>query len=94
MVASCARRRGARDDTDPGQGANSALVNAAVLVAALRQAPTIEAALAELTHPVARFVRDRMLMPLAQRLASVATNQLVLQEAPATLRAMVGPAPL
>lgn len=97
-----------------GQGANSALVDAAVLLDALRHAPTIEAALhdyearrrpavrrvadtaqrlgalAELTHPVARFLRNRLLMPLAQRLASADTNRIVLQEEPATLRTMSG----
>jgi len=95
-----------------GQGANSALTDAAVLVDALRRASDIgEAllaydrrrrpavrrvaeqaarlgALAELTHPAGRWLRDRILMPLAARLAGARAFEQVLQEAPDALTAM------
>jgi 2-polyprenyl-6-methoxyphenol hydroxylase-like FAD-dependent oxidoreductase len=95
-----------------GQGANSALTDAAVLVDALRRAgDTAEAllaydrrrrpavrrvadqadrfgALAELTHPAGRWLRDRLLMPLAGRLAGARAFEQVLQEAPDALTAM------
>jgi len=95
-----------------GQGANSALVDAAVLLDELRRHATSSEALvayqarrrpavrrvadtaarlgrlAELSSPVARFMRDRVLMPLANRLASASTNQTVMQESPAALLAI------
>lgn len=96
-----------------GQGANSALVDAAVLLDALRGAGDLAGALAayeerrrpavrrvadaaarlgrlaELTHPVARAVRDRVLVPLAAgAAASPRTMATVLQEPPAALRAI------
>ncbi len=76
-----------------GQGANSALVDAAVLLDELRRAADLTAglasyqarrrpavrrvaaasarlgALAEWTQPLARRLRDRVLMPVASRLA-------------------------
>ncbi len=93
-----------------GQGANSALVDAAVLLAELHTAPDLATALtrytarrrqavrkvadvagrlgtlAELTNPIARLVRDRVIMPLAQRTASPATQTFVMQEPLALLR--------
>lgn len=95
-----------------GQGANSALVDAAVLLDELRRHATLAealgayqarrqpavrrvadtagrlGALAELSNPVARFARDRLLMPLANRLASSATNAVVMQESRAALIAI------
>jgi len=95
-----------------GQGANSALVDAAVLLDVLRSAVGIEAALtaytarrrdavrwvqatagrlgrlAERTSPLARALRDRLLMPLAARLPPQARNRKLLQEAPDRLREM------
>jgi 2-polyprenyl-6-methoxyphenol hydroxylase-like FAD-dependent oxidoreductase len=95
-----------------GQGANSALVDAAVLLDELRRAqdresaltayaarrhPAVRAvasaaaragALSELTHPVARWARDRLLMPVVQHLARESDAARVLQEPPATLLAI------
>ena len=95
-----------------GQGANSALVDAAVLCAELRRARDLAGGLAayerrrrgpvrrvadvssrlgrlaELTHPTARFVRDRMLLPVANRFASQKAMALVLQEPTETLLAL------
>jgi 2-polyprenyl-6-methoxyphenol hydroxylase-like FAD-dependent oxidoreductase len=101
-----------------GQGANSALVDAAVLLDELRRAPTLDAALAaydarrrpavrrvadtaarlgrlaEATHPVARAVRDRVLLPVAGLLTTARTTAAVLQEPSHVLRAIgdAGPA--
>ncbi len=96
-----------------GQGANSALVDAAVLVDALRSAPDLERGLAayaarrrravrvvadtaarlgrlaEMTHPLARILRDRVLMPLAALLPAQRQLRALLQESPEALRAMV-----
>lgn len=93
-----------------GQGANSALVDAAVLLDELRRHPDLETALAayqarrqpavrkvasaagrlgrlaEITNPAARMCRDRLLMPLAQRLTRPSDLALVLQEPIDTLR--------
>ena len=95
-----------------GQGANSALVDAAVLCAELRRARDLAEGLAayeqrrrkpvrrvadmssrlgrlaELTHPTARFLRDRMLLPVANRLASRKAIAMVLQEPTETLLAI------
>ena len=95
-----------------GQGANSALVDAAVLLDELRQAGTLPAALAafearrrpavrrvadaaarlgalaEWTHPLARALRDRALMPLAARLSRASDLARVLQEPRETLLAI------
>lgn len=95
-----------------GQGANSAMVDAAVLVDALRRhdhvADALRAyearrrpavarvattaarlgALADATSGVARFARDRMLMPALRVLPAAGAVRTVLQEDPATLRAM------
>jgi len=92
-----------------GQGANSALVDAAVLLGALREHGSLPAALsayearrapavrwvartanrlgaiAELTHPAARALRDRVLLPVAKRFAGDATAR-VLQEDVSRLR--------
>ena len=97
-----------------GQGANSALTDAAVLADALRGARELPealaaydrrrrkavrrvadqsarlGALAERTHPVARWLRDRVLMPLAARLTGEGAVAAVLQERPAALAAMCG----
>jgi 2-polyprenyl-6-methoxyphenol hydroxylase-like FAD-dependent oxidoreductase len=94
-----------------GQGANSALVDAAVLLDELRRAadlasgldayqrrrrPAVQrvaraaasmGALAEITSPVARWLRDRLLLPVAARFGGDATA-LVMQEPPATLLAI------
>lgn len=93
-----------------GQGANSALVDAAVLVQELSRAPDVPTGLAaydarrrpkvkavaktsarlgrlaELTNPVLRFVRDRVLMPLAGRADGTAAARLALQEPVEILR--------
>ena len=93
-----------------GQGANSALVDAVVLLDELRRAPSLDRALAtydtrrrqkvkkvadlaarlgrlaELTHPVARALRDRILLPVAGLLPTARTTALVLQEPPSRLR--------
>jgi 2-polyprenyl-6-methoxyphenol hydroxylase-like FAD-dependent oxidoreductase len=95
-----------------GQGANSALVDAAVLLDALRREGSVEAALgayehrrrarvarvalmsarlgtlAEASHPVARALRDRVLVPVLSRLASPAAAAQILQEPPDVLRAI------
>jgi 2-polyprenyl-6-methoxyphenol hydroxylase-like FAD-dependent oxidoreductase len=87
-----------------GQGANSALVDAAVLLDELRRADDLPTALAayqkrrrsvvrqvasaaarlgsvaEQTGPIARWVRDRVLMPLANRLVTEKTTRRLLQE--------------
>jgi 2-polyprenyl-6-methoxyphenol hydroxylase-like FAD-dependent oxidoreductase len=87
-----------------GQGANSALVDAAVLLDELRRAEGMPAALAayearrrpavrkvadtaaklgavaEWTGPVARWVRDRLLMPVARLAASEKATRSILQE--------------
>jgi 2-polyprenyl-6-methoxyphenol hydroxylase-like FAD-dependent oxidoreductase len=92
-----------------GQGANSALVDAAVLVDALRSAPDVATGLArydarrrakvravantakrlgrfaELTHPLARALRDRVLMPLVRLLPVDRQLRALLQESPETL---------
>lgn len=87
-----------------GQGANSALVDAAVLLLELRRHADLPAgldayerrrrpavrrvaaasarlgALAELTHPLGRTARDRVLMPIVQRLRTPAQLAMALQE--------------
>ena len=98
-----------------GQGANSALVDAAVLLDELRGAATLGDALgayerrrkaavmkvatmsarlgrlAEVTHPVLRAVRDRVLLPAAGLLASSGITATVYQEEPAALMAIGRP---
>jgi 2-polyprenyl-6-methoxyphenol hydroxylase-like FAD-dependent oxidoreductase len=95
-----------------GQGANSAMVDAAVLVDALRRnddlpdalrayearrRPAVTdvattaarlGALADATSGVARFARDRLLMPLLRVLPASGAVRTVLQEEPESLRAM------
>jgi 2-polyprenyl-6-methoxyphenol hydroxylase-like FAD-dependent oxidoreductase len=95
-----------------GQGANSALVDAAVMLDELRRASTLEGALtgyehrrkskvrrvavasarlgrlAEATHPVARVLRDRGLVPLLRLFASPRATTMMLQEPPAGLLAI------
>jgi 2-polyprenyl-6-methoxyphenol hydroxylase-like FAD-dependent oxidoreductase len=95
-----------------GQGANSALVDAAVLLDELRRAPSLDAGLAayerrrrpavrrvadmaarlgklaEATHPVARALRDRVLLPVARRLATPRATAALLQESPRALLAI------
>jgi len=97
-----------------GQGANSALVDAAVLVDELRRADTVDGALAaydrrrrpavdrvattagrlgrlaERTHPAFRWVRDRMLLPLAAAVTGPGATRTVLQEPPDALRVIAG----
>lgn len=92
-----------------GQGANSALVDAAVLLDSLRRAASLEdglkaydarrrrvvqsvatlaarlGRLAEITQPVARAARDRLLLPVVERLTTAAAMRKVLQEDTATL---------
>ncbi len=92
-----------------GQGANSALVDAAVLRMELLQAPDLSTALAaydarrrpkvqavaqtaarlgrlaELRNPLARFLRDRVLMPLASLADGSKAARLALQEPPKLL---------
>ena len=92
-----------------GQGANSALVDAAVLLDELRRAPTLDEALAayqrrrrakvrrvatasarlgrlaEATHPVARALRDRVLVPVIRLFASPRATAMMLQEPTAQL---------
>lgn len=94
-----------------GQGANSALVDAAVLRQELSRASTLPEALAaydarrrpkvdqvariaarlgrlaELTHPILRTLRDRVLMPLAARADSTAMTRTTWQEDPTLLAA-------
>ena len=95
-----------------GQGANSALVDAAVLLDELRRSPSIGEGLvayqlrrrkavrrvsdassrlgmlAELTHPVARTMRDRLLLPVVSLFATTTATSLLLQESTETLRAI------
>jgi 2-polyprenyl-6-methoxyphenol hydroxylase-like FAD-dependent oxidoreductase len=95
-----------------GQGANSALVDAAVLLDELRRSATPDGALAaydarrrpavrrvaetaarlgrlaEATNPVARAVRDRVLLPAAGLLTTARTTAAVLQEPAHVLRAI------
>lgn len=95
-----------------GQGANSALVDAAVLLDELRGADVLSVALAayqarrrspvrrvavtaarlgalaEQTGPVARWMRDRLLMPLANRFTAEKATRSVLQEPTETLVAI------
>lgn len=95
-----------------GQGANSALVDAAVLLDELRRGSILTSglaayqarrrpavarvaaaagrlgALAEWTHPLARRLRDRWLMPLAARLARPSDLDRMLQEPSETLLAI------
>jgi 2-polyprenyl-6-methoxyphenol hydroxylase-like FAD-dependent oxidoreductase len=95
-----------------GQGANSALVDVAVLYDELRRAPDLPSALAayqerrqkpvarvakmsaqlgtiaERTNPLARWVRDRVVMPLAAQFSGPAAQAAVLQEPTERLRAI------
>lgn len=95
-----------------GQGANSALVDVAVLLDELRRAddlfgalvayerrrkPAVErvakmagrlGALAEMTNPVARWVRDRIVLPIASRFAGPTPTATVYQEPIDTLLAI------
>jgi 2-polyprenyl-6-methoxyphenol hydroxylase-like FAD-dependent oxidoreductase len=95
-----------------GQGANSALVDAAVLFDELRRCDTLAdglrayegrrmnavrrvadassrlGKLAELTQPVARTMRDRLLLPIVGLFASPTATSLLLQEPTETLRAI------
>lgn len=97
-----------------GQGANSALVDAAVLLDELRRAqdlpsglaayqarrrPAVQwvadaaarlGALAEWTNPLARALRDRVVMPLAARLARESDLARILQEPREALIAVGG----
>ena len=87
-----------------GQGANSALVDAAVMLDELRRAPTVAEGLAayerrrrapvrrvataagrlgrvaEWTHPAARAMRDRVLVPLLNTFAAREGTAMLLQE--------------
>lgn len=95
-----------------GQGANSAMVDATVLVDALRRHDDLPGALqayearrrpavtrvattaarlgalGDATSGIARFARDRVLMPVLRVLPTSGAVRTVLQEEPATLRAM------
>lgn len=95
-----------------GQGANSALVDAAALADEIDRHDRIETALdhysrrrlpavtavqrqsrrlgqlAEATHPLFRFGRDRLLVPLLRRLPTAPAVRLALQESPQTLAAI------
>ena len=95
-----------------GQGANSALVDAAVLLDELRRSSSVGEGLvayqqrrrkavrrvsdassrlgmlAEVTHPVARTLRDRLLLPVASLFATTTATSLLLQEPTETLRAI------
>jgi 2-polyprenyl-6-methoxyphenol hydroxylase-like FAD-dependent oxidoreductase len=95
-----------------GQGANSALVDTAVLYQELSQAANLPdaltawqrrrrpavrrvarvsaalGALAEVTHPVPRTLRDRLLVPVLSLFSSQRAVDQLLQESPATLRAI------
>jgi salicylate hydroxylase len=95
-----------------GQGANSALVDAAVLLDELRRATTLEQALAgyerrrrpavrrvaaasarlgriaEATHPIARTLRDRLLVPMIGLFATPRAAAMMLQEPASTLLAI------
>jgi 2-polyprenyl-6-methoxyphenol hydroxylase-like FAD-dependent oxidoreductase len=93
-----------------GQGANSALVDSAVLYDEIRRAQSLPDALtawqkrrqpavrkvaqvssalgamAEVTHPVARTLRDRLLLPVASMFSSERAVAQLLQEPPELLR--------
>ena len=95
-----------------GQGANSALVDAAVLRDELRRCSTLAEGLAayerrrqkavrrvadassrlgrlaEVTHPVARTLRDRVLLPIVGLFATTKATSLLLQEPTETLLAL------
>ena len=95
-----------------GQGANSALVDGAVLLDELRRSSSVAEGLmayqqrrrmavrrvsdassrlgmlAELTHPVARTMRDRVLIPVVSLFATTKATSLLLQEPTETLRAI------
>ena len=95
-----------------GQGANSALVDGAVLLDELRRHDTLAAGLAayqkrrrkavkrvadassrlgklaEVTHPVPRTMRDRVLMPIVGLFATTRATALLLQEPTETLLAV------
>jgi 2-polyprenyl-6-methoxyphenol hydroxylase-like FAD-dependent oxidoreductase len=95
-----------------GQGGNSAIVDAAVLAAALHETGDVEAALraydarrrpavrkvadaserlgalAGWSNPLARFLRDRALMPLAQAAMGEGATAAVMQESTADLTRM------
>ena len=95
-----------------GQGANSALVDAAVLLGELRRCGSVAdglaayekrrknavrrvadassrlGSLAEVTHPLARAMRDRVLMPIAGLFATTKATALLLQEPAETLLAL------
>lgn len=95
-----------------GQGANSALVDATILVAELRRSSSVADGLAayerrrktavrrvadasarlgmlgEVTHPVGRALRDRVLMPIASLFATTKATSLLLQEPTETLLAL------
>ena len=100
-----------------GQGANSAAVDAAVLIDELLRANALEAglrayeerrkpavgkvaqtaarlgALAEVTGPLGRALRDRVLMPLAARTSRGPDLAMIMQEPPSRLRSIGVPAP-
>lgn len=95
-----------------GQGANSALVDAAVLYDELRRCSSLPeglaayegrrrkavrrvadasarlGALAEVTHPVLRTMRDRLLLPVASLFATTSATASLLQEPTETLSAI------
>ena len=95
-----------------GQGANSALVDAAVLQFELRRCSTLDdgleayerrrqkavrrvadassrlGKLAEVIHPVARTLRDRVLLPIVGLFATTKATSLLLQEPTETLLAL------
>ncbi len=95
-----------------GQGANSALVDAAVLVSELRSASSLDeglhaydarrrpavrkvaaaaarlGAIAEWTSAPLRWLRDRVIIPLAARKVDGETIQMVMQESPTALASM------
>jgi len=92
-----------------GQGANSALVDAAVLLDELRRANSLDAALeayerrrrpavsrvatasailgrlAEMTNPVARALRDRILLPVVRTFSTSTSIAMMMQEPSSTL---------
>jgi 2-polyprenyl-6-methoxyphenol hydroxylase-like FAD-dependent oxidoreductase len=95
-----------------GQGANSALVDSAVLLDELRRNNSLDSGLAayqrrrrkavkrvsdassrlgklaEMTHPVPRVMRDRLLLPVVKIFASTKATSLLLQEPTETLLAV------